>query len=85
MNLIIILVNIVVNITGFFVHGEMGAYNILLCSVNIVPATYQYTNGCFHTLTKTPAETKHIPYLHHLCVSYAHFCIHWHCLAYCKC
>lgn len=48
------LVRAVVNNTGFFVHGQMGAWNVLLCSVHVVSASYRrYTNGSFTTLTAT--------------------------------
>ena len=46
----------VVNNTGFFVHGESGAWNVVLCTINVVSSTYQYTNGSFHTLTTTNAD-----------------------------
>ena len=53
----------VVNNTSFFIHGKSGAWNVVLCTINVVSSTYQYTNGSFHTLTTTNADlnmTKHI-------------------------
>lgn len=51
-----VFVRTVVNNTGFFVHGESGAWNVLLCTVKVVSSTYRYTNGSFHTLTATTAD-----------------------------
>lgn len=41
---------VVDNSTGFFTHGDAGAWNVLLCNVSIVNATYSYSNGSYKTL-----------------------------------
>lgn len=39
--------------TGFFTHGEGGAWNVLSCYVDVVLVTFHYNNGSFNTLEKT--------------------------------
>ncbi|KIM74262.1 hypothetical protein PILCRDRAFT_828428 [Piloderma croceum F 1598] len=46
------------NNTGFFAHGESGAWNVLLCSATVVSATYRYTNGSYSMLSATPADVN---------------------------
>src|SRR5882762_7992909 len=48
----------VVNNTGFFAHGESGSWNVLLCSVTAVSATYRYTNGSYTVQSATPADAN---------------------------
>jgi hypothetical protein len=48
--------HIVVNTTGFFVHGRMEAYNVILCSVKAVLVDYRFTNGSFNVLTMADAD-----------------------------
>ena len=44
--------HIVINKTGFFVHSESGAWNILLCTVDVVSSTYQsWLQGELQNLT----------------------------------
>ena len=52
-----------VNDTGFFANTELGSWNILLCNVSVVSATYWYTNGSFIIRTTAAADlnmTKHV-------------------------
>jgi len=44
------------NNTGFFAHGESGAWNVLLCSATVVSAIYRYTNGSYSILSATNAD-----------------------------
>jgi hypothetical protein len=46
----------VVNDTGFFINSQFGAWNILLCNVNVASATYRYTNSSFIIKTTAPAD-----------------------------
>ncbi len=48
----------VTNNTGFFAHGESGAWNVLLCSATVVSATYRYTNSSYSILSATPADVN---------------------------
>jgi hypothetical protein len=41
--------------TGFFVHGKL-AWNVLLCSVTVLSANYQYQNGSFSVQNSTKAD-----------------------------
>ena len=38
------------NSTGFFTFGKAGAWNVLICNVSLVSATYSYSNGSYHTI-----------------------------------
>jgi hypothetical protein len=44
---------IVTGNTGFFTHGKAGAWNVLVCNVDVVSATYAYSNGTFKTLERS--------------------------------
>jgi|SRR5882762_6455199 hypothetical protein len=37
-------------------HGNRGAWNVLLCSVNVVSVNYQYTNGSFYIRTTNTSD-----------------------------
>jgi len=39
--------------TGFFTHGIAGAWNVLVCEVDVVSATYAYSNNTFKTLERS--------------------------------
>lgn len=39
------------NSTGFFTHGKAGSWNVLICNVSLVSATYSYANGSYRTLS----------------------------------
>ena len=39
--------------TGFFTHGKAGAWNVLVCDVDVVSMTYAYSNGTFRTLERS--------------------------------
>jgi hypothetical protein len=51
-----VLANIVLNNTGFMFHGNRGAWNVLLCSVNVVSVNYRYTNGSLYIRTTTTSD-----------------------------
>ncbi|KAJ7753510.1 hypothetical protein B0H16DRAFT_1834606 [Mycena metata] len=42
--------------TGFFIHGNQGAYNVLLCDVHSLSVTYRYFNGSYTILASTASD-----------------------------
>ncbi|KAJ7024674.1 hypothetical protein C8F04DRAFT_1131042 [Mycena alexandri] len=42
--------------TGFFIHGNQGAYNVLVCDVNSLNVTYRYFNGSYTMLASTASD-----------------------------
>jgi hypothetical protein len=44
---------IVTGDTGFFTHGKAGAWNVLVCDVDVLSTTYAYSNGSFKTLERS--------------------------------
>jgi hypothetical protein len=44
---------IVTGDTGFFTHGKAGAWNVLVCDVDVLSMTYAYSNGSFKTLERS--------------------------------
>lgn len=42
--------------TGFFLHGNHGGYNVLVCQIEILTVTYGYSNGSYTALQKSPAD-----------------------------
>ncbi|KAJ7159729.1 hypothetical protein C8R46DRAFT_1039002 [Mycena filopes] len=42
--------------TGFFVWGNKGAYNVLVCDVHSLNITYRYFNGTYTLLSSAPSD-----------------------------
>ncbi|KAJ7114144.1 hypothetical protein C8R43DRAFT_1156723 [Mycena crocata] len=44
--------------TGFFIHGNKGAYNVLTCDVKSLSVTYRYFNGSYTLLSASPSDME---------------------------
>ncbi|KAJ7673835.1 hypothetical protein DFH06DRAFT_1318959 [Mycena polygramma] len=42
--------------TGFFVHGNTGGTNILICDIHSLQVTYRYYNGTYTLLASSPSD-----------------------------
>ncbi|KAJ7155253.1 hypothetical protein C8R46DRAFT_1227201 [Mycena filopes] len=42
--------------TGFFQHGNQGAYNVLVCDIKSLVVTYRYFNGSYTALSSTASD-----------------------------
>ncbi|KAJ7124092.1 hypothetical protein C8R43DRAFT_1135673 [Mycena crocata] len=42
--------------TGFFLHGNKGGYNVLICEIKSLDVTYHYFNGSYTLLSAAPSD-----------------------------